>query len=125
MTETAKIINFKERREERLAGEPIVELPKAIEIPDIITPKDIDSFDDDQLDSLLNHIRLRRLASTLVYERTMKEKEEVTQGKARDMLEKKCEQVWSELNRAFKVLDRLELRVNEMRALRLQAGLDW
>jgi len=125
MNDEPKVINFLERRHERLAGEPLSEYAKSVDVPDFITPSDIDNLTDEQLESLLNIIRVRRMQSADVYKRTMEEKEQVAQGKARDMLEAKGIQVWSELNKSFKTLEKLELRVNELRALRLQANLDW
>lgn len=120
MTER-KVINLAQRKAERLAGLPAPEVK--IEIPDFISPPDISTMSDEQLEQLLNLVRLRRMQSQMQYEQTQREREQVTQEKARVQLEKKAEQVWNELDKVFKNLDKLELRVNEMRALRLQAGL--
>lgn len=118
-----KVINLAERKKQRLGGlpEPKIE----IDIPDFITPKSIATMSDDQLEQLLNLVRLRRMQSAMIYENTKREKEELAQDKARGQLDKKSEQVWNELEKVFKNLDKLELRVNEMRALRIQAGLDF
>lgn len=128
MTDTSpetldKIINLRERREARLAGEPqpVINVP----LPDFIRPADITTMTDEQLDSLLDIVRLRRLTSTMLYQRTMEEKEELRVSRAREQLEDKCVQVFNELERVLKNLDKLELRVNEMRALRIQAGMTW
>jgi hypothetical protein len=94
-------------------------------IPEFIAPSDISKFTDDQLDQLINIIRLRRLNSTMQYERTMREKEQLTMGKAREQLDKKCIRVWKDIDTALNHLDKLEQHVNEMRALRIQCGLDW
>jgi len=119
-----KVINLAERRKQRLHDAP--EPPSdGVVIPDFITPQTINEMTDPQLDQLLNLVRLRRMHSTLIYERTKQEKEQIAQTKARDALVKKAEQVWNELDKVFKNLDKLELRVNEMRALRLQAGLEF
>lgn len=122
MTER-KVINLAERKKERLGGlpEPRIE----VDIPDFITPKDITTMTDDQLEQMLNLVRLRRMQSALIHQKTVQEKEQLAQDKARGQLEKKSEQVFTELERVFKNLDKLELRVNEMRALRIQAGLDF
>lgn len=117
------VINFEQRRRHFLAGEP--QQPPVDGIPEFISQHDISTMTDDQLDQLINIIRLRRLNSTLIYERTMREKEQLTMSKAREQLDKKCSQVWKELDRALSVLEKLELRVNEMRALRIQAGLEF
>jgi hypothetical protein len=119
----SKVINFETRRKQLLAGE--VSPPAPDGIPEFISQADISRLTDDQLDQLINLIRLRRLNSTLIYERTMREKEQLSMSKAREQLEKKCGQVFKELDRALSVLEKLELRINEMRALRIQAGLDF
>src|SRR5262245_39281922 len=119
----ANVINFEQRRRHLLAGEVQPAAPDGI--PEFITQADISTLTDDQLDQLINLIRLRRLNSTLIYERTMREKEQLTLSKAREQLEKKCTQVFKELDRALTVLEILELRINEMLALRMQAGLDF
>ena len=118
-----KVINLAERKMQRLGGAPAptIEVP----IPDFITPQDITTMSDEQLEQMLNLIRVRRLQSAMIYENTKKQKEEVTAAKARAALEKKAEQVFTELDKAFKVLEKLELRVNELRALRLQGGLSF
>jgi len=119
----SKVIDFEKRRRQLLAGE--VQPPPPEGLPEFIRQQDISTMTDDQLDQLINLIRLRRLNSTLIYERTMREKEQLTLSKAREALEKKCGQVFKELDRALSVLEKLELRINEMRALRIQAGLDF
>jgi hypothetical protein len=119
----SKVIDFEKRRRQLLAGE--VQPPRPEGLPEFISQQDISTMTDDQLDQLINLIRLRRLNSTLIYERTMREKEQLTLSKAREQLDKKCGQVWKELDRALTVLEKLELRINEMRALRIQAGLDF
>ena len=119
----SKVIDFARRRLQLLAGE---KQPASVDgIPEFIKPADISAFTDEQLDQLINLIRLRRLNSTLQYERTMRDKEQITMGKAREQLDKKCSQVFKEIDRALTVLEKLELRVNEMRALRIQCGLEW
>ena len=119
----SKIIDFEQRRRHMLAGEPSPPRPDGI--PEFISQVDISNFTDDQLDQMINLIRLRRLNSTLIYERTMREKEQLTLSKAREQLDKKCGQVFKELDRSLTILEKLELRINEMRALRIQAGLDF
>lgn len=126
-----KVINLAERKMQRLAMinvAPQSTAPKAADeadLPDFISPPDISKMTDPQLEQMLNLIRVRRLQSAMIYEQTKAQKAAVAEGRALDMLEKKAEQVFKELERAFNVLDKLELRVNEMRALRVQAGLDF
>lgn len=121
--EPRKVINLAERKQQRLGGAPAPLIE--VEIPDFISPPDISSMSDAQLEQLLNLVRMRRMQSALVYEKTQLEKQAVAEGKARAQLEKKAEQVFNELDKVFKNLDKLELRVNELRALRIQAGLEF
>ena len=118
-----KVINLAQRKKERLAGEPQIEVRTPL--PDHIHPNDIAYTIRSQLDQLINLVRFRRLQSAAQYERTIAEKRQVTESRAKEALEHKCEQVFAELNRTFKNLEKLELRINEMRALRIQAGLTW
>jgi hypothetical protein len=120
---TPKVIDFARRRMQLLAGE--YQPDRVDGLPEFISPSDISKLNDDQLDQLINLIRLRRLNSTLLYERSMRDKEQLTAGKAREQLEKKCVQVWKSIDKNFTDLEKLELLVNQMRALRIQAGLDW
>ena len=123
MTIERKVINLAQRKLERLGGTPPPEIKT--EIPDFITPPDIGKMSDAQLEQVLGLVRLRRMQSQMIYERTQTEKARVTEDKAKQQLEKKSEQVFNELEKVFKNLDKLEIRVNEMRALRVQAGLDF
>ena len=116
-----KVINLAQRKLERMGGSPPPKID--VSLPDFISPQTIGTLTDAQLDQVLSLVRVRRMAATQVYERTQREKRQVEEGKALHALDKKQEQVYNELERAFKALDKLELRVNEMRALRLQAGL--
>lgn len=121
-----KIINLLERRKARLANEPRAEVPdNGDSLPDVIRPPDIMTMSDDQLDTLLNVMRLRRLTSTMLYEQTQEEKQELRESRAKEQLDAKCDQVFKELERTIKNLEKLELKINEMRALRIQAGLEW
>lgn len=121
---TDKIINLLDRRKAKLANEPDQAEPKVL-LPDFVRPMDIMNMDDEQLDALLNVLRVRRLTSTMIYERTMEEKQELRESRAKEMLDAKCAQVFTEIERTLKVLDKLELKINEMRALRIQAGMQW
>lgn len=122
-----KIINLLERRKAKLANEPTLDQAEddKVLLPDFVRPVDIADMDDEQLEALLNLLRLRRLTSTMIYERTQEEKSELRETRAKEQLTVKCEQVWKELERTLKNLDKLELKINEMRALRIQAGMQW
>jgi len=118
-----KVINLAERKKQRLGGLPAPEIK--VEIPDFIEPRDIMSMSDEQMDQILSLIRLRRLQAASKYEQTEREKTELSMSKARDALERKAAVVFKDLERTFAILDKLELHVNELRALRVQAGLEF
>lgn len=120
-----KIINLLERRKAKLANEPDQAVEPKVLLPDFVRPIDIIDMNDEQLEALLNLVRVRRLTSTMIYERTQEEKTELRETRAKEQLEVKCEQVWKELDRTFKNLEKLEQKINEMRALRIQAGMQW
>lgn len=120
-----KIINLLERRKAKLANEPDQAVEPKVLLPDFVRPIDIANMNDEQLEALLNLVRVRRLTSTMIYERTQEEKTELRETRAKEQLEVKCEQVWKELDRTFKNLEKLEQKINEMRALRIQAGMQW
>jgi hypothetical protein len=120
-----KIINLLERRKAKLANEPDQAEEPVVLLPDFVRPVDIAEMNDEQLEALVNLLRLRRLTSTMIYERTQEEKQELRESRAKEQLDVKCEQVWKELERTLKNLEKLELKINEMRALRIQAGMQW
>lgn len=93
-------------------------------IPEFITRSDIDAMDDEQLDAMVSAIRTRRMVSYHIYKQTKDEKDAVAQGKARERIDKKCEQIIKTLNASDKALDKLEQQISELRGLRLQAGME-
>lgn len=94
------------------------------DIPDIITPHSIYQMTAEQHEALLDKIRSRRLSSVRQYEEAMKAAQEAADEKARIALFKQCTMCESNIIRADKALDALETRVNKIRALRLELGLD-
>lgn len=118
-----KVIDLAARKRERLAGR---EPPKLeVELPDFISPPDIAKMSDAQLEQLVDLIRLRRMEPLLIYEQTQVELAKREEDKVKQQIEKKAQQVFNELDRVFKNLEKLELRVNELRALRLQIGMEF
>lgn len=93
-------------------------------VPDFITRENIMAMTDEQLDAMLSAIRVRRMKSYAIYNQTKQEKNALEQGKARERVEKKCEQIIKKLNTIDKQLDDLERFVAELRGLRVQAGLE-
>jgi len=118
-----KVINLAERKQQRVATEE--QDSDSSELPDFISPPTIASMSDEQLEKMLNLVRMRRLQSALIYERTQEENSQKLRDRASEALAKKSVQVFNELDRVFKNLDKLETRVIEMRALRIAAGLSF
>lgn len=118
-----KIINLAERKAQSFAGNAPVQ--GTGDIPDFIRPADISTMTDVQLEQVLNLVRMRRMQSALTYEKTREETAAVAAGRARAALVKKSEQVFTSLSKAFGILDKLEVQISELRALRVQAGLEF
>lgn len=91
--------------------------------PDFITRMDIMKMSDEDLDKLLEAIRIRRMISHAKYSQTMAEKEAIAEERARVRLEKKADQILRKINVINKHDEDLEKYINELRGLRLQAGL--
>lgn len=91
---------------------------------DFITRHDIRSMSDDALDEFLNAIRVRRMASYETYKRTVADKQAVLEERALEKLDKKCEQIVKKLATIDKQFEDLETYVNQLRGLRIQAGLE-
>lgn len=92
--------------------------------PEHITPRAIYQMDNDALDMLLDTVRERRLSSVRQYEAAQNAAKEAADEKARLDLFKQCEMCANNIVRVDKALDALETRVNKIRALRLELGLD-
>lgn len=96
----------------------------AASIPEHIQPTCIADMSTEQIDKLLESIRERRLRAAKHYEEAQAAKALVAEEKARASLEKQLEMCEGNLSRVDKALDALETRVNKIRALRLEIGID-
>lgn len=94
------------------------------DIPDFITRVDIAQMPDDQLDEMLTAIRDRRMHSYAIYKQTQDQREEIEQERVKERIEKKCTQIIKKMNLLDKHTDDLEKFINELRGLRIQAGLE-
>lgn len=93
-------------------------------IPEHITPKAIYQMNSDALDALLSGIRKRRLQAAQAHQEAMAAAKEAADDKARLSLLKQCEMCEGNITRVDKALEALEARINKIRALRLELGLD-
>lgn len=96
-------------------GEPVA--------PDFVTRVDINSMSDAQLDEFIGKIRLRRMASFIIYQTTLADAEAVAEEKAKTKLDKKLSMVSKTIETLDKNFEKLETQINEVRGLRIQAGL--
>lgn len=94
------------------------------DIPEHITPRAIYDMTSDEHEKMLDALRERRLKSVRMYEQAQQAAQEAADDKARAQLWKQCEMCEGNITRVDKALDALETRINKMRALRLQLGLD-
>ena len=99
-------------------------VPQQEGVPEFITRHDISLMNDQQLDTMIAAIRTRRMRSYVIFEQTKREKEQLEQDKVRVRIDKKCEMVIKKLNTIDKHMDDLEKYVNEIRGLRIQAGME-
>lgn len=91
--------------------------------PDFITRVDISRMTDAELDIFIEKIKLRRMASFVIYQQTQADLELVKEERARERLNKKMEQISKTCDQLDKNFEKLEKQINEMRGLRIQAGL--
>lgn len=99
----------------------IIESP--VVVPDFITRETIASMNDDQLDEMLEGIRIRRMQANLIYRQHIEAKEQAAQIKVAAKIDKKVDQILRTLDSNNKSLERLERYVQELRSLRIEGGL--
>lgn len=92
-------------------------------IPHFIQPKSIDQMTDDEMDEALEIRRQHRLSAFIIYQQTEEELKAVKEETAKKKLEKKLEQFYKQLESADRALDKLQKLVNDIRALKLVAGI--
>lgn len=96
-------------------GEPVA--------PDFITRIDINTMNDQELEEFIERIRMRRMASFIIYQQTQADMEEVREEKAKLKLVAKVAQIERMFPVIDKQLEKLETQINMMRGLRIQAGM--
>ena len=100
---------------------PLLQQPPA---PDFIDPANLDAYDDDEAEAMIEAIRARRLHALHVYEQSQREAAEMKHEKDAAALTEQCRMLSKDIERTGKALDALEKRVNRIRALRLQLGME-
>lgn len=102
----------------------VVPINADTQIPDFITRVDISKMNDTQLDELISAIRTRRMSSFIVYQQTVADKEQAATDKALVAIEKELDMIIKAIETVDKGLEKLETRINKLRGLRIQAGLN-
>lgn len=93
-------------------------------IPEHITPISLYQMSPDAIETLMEGIRKRRLSAARQYEAALVAAKEASDERARLSLMKQCEMACNNIARVDKAIEALEDRVNKIRALRLELGLD-
>jgi hypothetical protein len=93
-------------------------------VPEHITPQSIFDMTTDALDAMLDSIRERRLSAARQHAEAVAAAKAVADDKARMQLLKQCEMLSNALNRMETQIENVEARVNKVRALRLELGID-
>lgn len=92
--------------------------------PDFIDPANLNAYDDHEAEAMIEGIRVRRLHALHVYEQSQREAAERKHVVDIAALEKQHQMLAKDIERVSKALDALEKRVNRVRALRLQLGME-
>ena len=90
--------------------------------PSFVDPTDITKWTDQEIEVLLDGIRFRRMQAHVVYTATLATKERAAKVKLEGLVEKKLEKLQKAMAKADEAFAKLEVVVNEVRALRLQMG---
>lgn len=85
-----------------------------------IERKTVADLTDDQLDEFIDGLRERRMSAQRQYEQAKKLEKEMREGRLRERLAKHLEILERELTRVNKALSKIDQRVVNIRALRLE-----
>ena len=94
------------------------------QVPTFIEPVTVNDLSDEELDVMIEGIRIRRMKSLNIYQKTKLLQVEKEQYKIGLQLDKKMEKYKKLYDRTEKNLDEMEKVANEIRAFRLQLGAD-
>jgi len=100
--------------------QPAVSTAAGVSVDEAITPRSLLTMTDIEQDMFLQHLRDRRLRVVELMRQAALAKHKITAASALMKFEKKQDQVEKQLERANKVLEKLEELIYDMRALALQ-----
>lgn len=101
----------------------VVQFPN-INSPEHIMPTDITKMSDEQVDALLDAIRLRRMDKGNLYKQTRKLRDQASKEKLLSQFDRKMTKLANTLDKVDKAIGMMEKAANEVRAMRLQLGED-
>lgn len=93
------------------------------QLPEHINPTDLSNLSDEEIDLLLMGIRQRRMQKLVLYNETVKLKEEARLVNIEGKLDRKLNQFLKQLDKVEKALEKLENYANEVNGLRIQLGV--
>lgn len=104
--------------------QPLSQVVDGVTVPDFITRVHISKMNDAQLDEMVEQIRARRQTPVLVYKQSQADHHAINEAKVRAKVDKKEEQIVKQIAAVDTQLEKLEKFINELRGLRIQAGLE-
>jgi hypothetical protein len=96
----------------------------ADDIPEHIEPRSLTDFNSDELEALLTRVRAARLRGAQIHAEAMAAAKMARDDKAREQLETQCGMLQAGIERVDKAVEAMDARINKIRALRLELGLD-
>lgn len=108
----------------------VVKLPGAAKFnpnsppPEFIKPSDIDTLTDEQLDTLIENVRMRRQMANYRFHESKRLRNDASRMKLEARYERVMAALWKEIEKFDKYTERLEKATSELRLLRLQLGAD-
>ena len=93
-------------------------------IAEFIKPRNVLELTEAEHEQLLDLIRDRRMKAFVVYQEASVRKNEINEAKARAQMEKKVVMLDKAIQKAIKIEDELHTRITQIRALRLELGLE-
>ena len=92
--------------------------------PECIQPRALHELTSNELEALLTDIRARRLRGAQMYAEAVAAAKAAADDHTRESLQKQCDMLQAAMDRVDKAVDAMDARINKIRALRLELGLE-
>lgn len=89
---------------------------------EFIDPHNLDALTEDQIDTMLEQVRERRLRALRIYQQAEEEKAQKLYDQASEKMDNQVRLLDGNIKRLDQALNALDKRINNIRALRLQMG---